>query len=97
VQAPRRLPLVRVSAFSRQGRVGIPWEGLMSDSATTERPAEKGRRVRFGPGPACAQRGGPVRRGDHDRRRGPPGLAEHPLAGHPTAQPLEYVKARPSV
>src|SRR4029077_1785561 len=31
---------VRVRAFNRQ-RCRFPWEGLMSDSATTERPAEK--------------------------------------------------------
>ena len=49
----------------------------MSDSATTERPAEK------------KDRSHDLYCYCGDRRSDPPELAEHPLPGHPTAQPLK--------
>ena len=53
-----------------------------------------GRRVRFGPGQACVQRGGPVRRGDHDRRRGAAGACRAPAARPPSRGSQRAATAR---
>ena len=51
-----------------------------------------GRRVRCGPVQACVQRGGPVRRGDHDRRRGAPGAGRAP-----TCRPSDSAREHPAI
>ena len=70
VQALHRLPLVRVSAFSRQGR-RFPWEGLCLIQPPPSAPPRR-----------KIARMDPFDEATIIDDEEPPELAEHPLPGH---------------
>ena len=74
VQAPRRLPLVRVSAFSGLGG-RFTWEGsCLIQPRPSAPPRRKGRRVRFGPAKHVLSGQDPFDEGTMIDDEEPPGL-----------------------